>query len=72
MPQPKNRWFRVTAERFDWMPRKGLMISWKRGDIGYRPMACIEYGLSIDAIETIARPKNATVGKDGQVVFDAD
>lgn len=68
----RSRWFRVTAERFDWPVRPGLMISWKHGAIGYRPMGCIEYGLSIGAIETIAKPKNATVGKDGRVILHGD
>jgi len=67
-----SRWFRVTAERFDWIVRPGLMKSFKHGQIAYEPMACVEYGLSIGAIETIAKPKNAKVGKDGKIIWNAD
>ncbi|MFC6487364.1 hypothetical protein [Nitratireductor sp. GCM10026969] len=72
MPTPKSRWFRVTAERFDWIPRKGLMKSFKRGQVGYEPMGCVTYGLSIGAIETIAKPKNAKIGKDGKIEWDGN
>lgn len=67
-----SRWFRVTAERFDWMPKSNVMLSTPKDAIGYGTRACIEYGLSIGAIEQIAKPKNAKVGKDGKVIFDAD
>jgi hypothetical protein len=67
-----SRWFRVTAERFDWIIRPGLMKSWKKGAIGYEPQACIDYGIGIGAVEAIAKPKNAKVGKDGRVVLDGN
>lgn len=72
MPTPKSRWFRVIADRFDWMPRPGLMKCFKRGQIGYEQQACITYGLSIGAIETIKKPANAKVGKDGKIVWDGN
>lgn len=72
MAASNSRWFRVIADRFDWMPKSNFMLSTPRGAIGYGTRACIEYGLSIGAIEQIAKPKNARVGKDGRVVFDAE
>lgn len=62
-----SRWFRVTGERFDWFPRRNVIVAFKRGDIGYRPMACIEAGLAQGVIELIGKPAGATVAKDGTV-----
>ncbi|MER8827230.1 hypothetical protein NKH73_14170 [Mesorhizobium sp. M0938] len=67
-----SRWFRVTAERFDWLFAPNKMKAFRKGQIAYEPLACVEAGLSIGAIETIEKPANARVGKDGRVVFDAD
>lgn len=63
----KSRWFRVIADRFDWMPKPTVMVSFKRGDIGYKPQACIDAGLASGAIELIAKPRGATVDKAGRV-----
>lgn len=62
-----SRWFRVTGERFDWMPRPGLMVSFRRGEIAYKPEACINTGLAAGLIEVIPRPRGAHVDKAGRV-----
>lgn len=68
----ESRWFKVTGERFDWMPRPGLMISFPKGAIGYRPKACIEHGLAMGVIEVIRRPAGYSVNKAGEVVKSGD
>lgn len=68
----ESRWFRVIGARFDWMPKPGTMISYTRGDIGYRPSTCIEAGLASNVIEVIEKPKGFSVDKAGNVVKDAN
>lgn len=68
----ESRWFRVTGDRFDWMPKKGTMISFPRGSVGFRPLACIEQGLALGVIETIERPTGYSVDKAGNVVINGD
>lgn len=65
-----SRWFKVTGERFDWMPKPTVMISFRQGQIGYRPTACIEAGLAAGVIEVIAKPAGYSVDKAGNVVRD--
>jgi hypothetical protein len=67
-----SRWFRVTADRFDWLFAPNKMKAFRRGQIAYEPMACVQAGLAAGAIEVIEKPANARVGKDGRVVFDAN
>lgn len=67
---PGSRWFRVTGERFDWMPKSNVMISFPHDSIGYRPHACIEAGLAAGVIEVIDRPEGYSVDKAGNVVRD--
>ena len=64
-----SRWFKVTADRFDWVVRPTMMRSWKKGEIGYAPQKAIDIGLASGLIEVIKKPRNAHVGKDGQVYF---
>lgn len=64
-----SRWFRVIGERFDWRPKRTVMISWKRGDIDYRPLACIEEGLRQGVIEVIGKPAHLKVHA-GKVVLN--
>ena len=68
--QTTSRWFRVIADRFDWMPKPTVMVSFKKGDIGYRPTACIEAGLAEGAIEVIEKPAGYHVDKNGDVLLD--
>ncbi len=49
-------WFRVIAERFDWMPRRGVMISYPAGYVGYGTRACVARGVEIGAVEKIRKP----------------
>jgi len=65
---PSSRWFRVTGERFDWMPKPNVMISFLHGSIGYRPQACIDAGLAAEVIEVIEKPKGYSVDKAGNVL----
>lgn len=51
----------MIAERFDWSPKRGVMVSFKKGQVGYRPLKCIEAGLAIGAIELIEEG-NSEVG----------
>lgn len=69
---PSSRWFRVTGERFDWFVKRNVMISFPRGSIGYRPLACIEAGLAAGVIEVIDQPEGYSVDKAGNVVRDGD
>lgn len=62
-----TRWFRVTAKKFDWSPRRGYVVSYKSGAVGFGTRACIDHGLKIGAIELIDPPEDAKVGKDGSV-----
>lgn len=62
-----TRWFRVTANKFDWSPQRGYVVSYKQGDLGYGTRACIDQGLKIGAIELVDTPEGAKVGKDGSV-----
>lgn len=68
--QPTSRWFRVTGERFDWIPKPMTMISFPKGAIGYRPLACIEAGKAAGVIEVIDKPAGYSVDKAGNVVRD--
>lgn len=70
--QASSRWFRVTGARFDWMPKRNVMISFPQGAIGFRPLACIEAGLAAGVIEVIDRPEGYSVAKAGNVVRNAD
>lgn len=63
-----NRWFRVTADRFDWVVRPNMIVSFTKGAIDFRPKACIEAGLSLNAIEVISKPAGYRVDKSGKVV----
>lgn len=67
-----SRWFRVTGERFDWSPKPNVMITFPHGSIGYRPMACINVGVSTGVIEVIEHPKGYSVDKSGNVVRNGD
>lgn len=68
--QPKSRWFRVIADRFDWRPKRTVMISWKKGDIDFRPMDCIQKGMREGAIELIGKPAHLKTNKAGKVVLN--
>lgn len=65
-------WFKVKAERFDWIPQKGTMICYKRGTIGYQTRDCVNYGVGINAIEEIEKPKGVKVDKSGKVTLNAN
>lgn len=65
---PSSRWFRVTGDRFDWMPTPRTMISFPHGSIGYRPQACIDAGLATGVIEVIDKPAGYAVDKAGNVI----
>lgn len=65
-----SRWFRVTGERFDWMPKPNVMISFPHGSIGHRPQDCIDAGLAAGVIEIIEKPEGYSVDKAGNVVRD--
>lgn len=69
---PKSRWFRVIDERFDWVPKHGVMVSFPKGSIGYRPLDCIESGLAMGAIEVIDKPAGYSLDKAGNVVKNGD
>ena len=60
-------WFRVIADRFDWMPRQGVMISYPAGYVGYGTRACVARGLEIGAVEKIRKPAGYSVDKSGKV-----
>lgn len=64
----ESRWFKVTGEHFDWVPKFGTMISFPKGSIGFRPRACIDAGLAQGVIEVIEKPNGYTVDKAGNVV----
>ncbi|GEM_PF-2559798 len=68
--QPSSRWFQVTGERFDWKPKPNVLITFPHGSIGYRPLACIEAGLSLGLIKVIEKPDGYSVDKAGNVVRD--
>lgn len=61
------KWFRVTGERFDWMPTPRVMISFPHGHIDFRPKACIDAGLAAGLIETIKKPAGYSVDKAGRI-----
>lgn len=61
------KWFRVTGDRFDWMPTPRTMISFPHGYVGYRPQACIDAGLAAGVIEVIKKPAGYSVDKAGRV-----
>ena len=63
-------WFRVTAERFDWMPRRGVMICYPQGYVGFGTRACVACGIKLGVIERIRKPAGYAVGKDGKVTRD--
>ena len=69
---PGSRWFRVIAENWDWMPSRNVMVSFKRGVVDFRPLACIEAGLAASAIEVIEKPVGYSVDKAGNVVSRRD
>lgn len=69
---PSSRWFRVTGQRFDWMPKPRTMVSFPHGTIGYRPQACIEAGLAAGVIEVIDQPEGYSVDKAGNVIRNGD
>lgn len=66
---PTSRWFRVTADRFDWLFAPNKMKAFRKGQIAYEPLACVEAGLAAGAIELIEKPDGARVGKDGKVIL---
>lgn len=64
-----SRWFRVTADRFDWIFAPNKMKAFRKGQIAFEPLACVEAGLAAGAIVTIEKPDGARVGKDGKVIL---
>lgn len=63
-----SRWFRVTGDRFDWVFAPNKMKSFKKGQICYEPIACVELGKKLGLIEVIRKPRNMRVEKNGRVV----
>ena len=62
-----SRWFKVVSDRFDWMPKPGIMRVWHRDEIGYAPLACVQMGVRCGLIEMIERPEGYKVDKRGMV-----
>ena len=62
-----GQWFEVIADRFDWSPRRGYMISYRRGYVGYGTRACVAHGLRVGAVKRIQRPEGWSVDKSGRV-----
>lgn len=57
----------MTGPRFDWFPKRNVMISFPCGSIGYRPQTCIDAGIAAGVIEVIEKPSGYSVDKAGNV-----
>ena len=63
--KPRLRFFRVIGPRFDWMPKRGIMVAYQRGYEGPGTRACVNKGLSLGLIEEINRPLGSGDDKRG-------
>lgn len=61
--KPRVKFFRVTGPRFDWMPKRGVMVAYKHGYEGPGTKACVAKGLSLGLIVEIPRPEGQTIAK---------
>ncbi len=60
----KSRWFECVVDRFDFIPRPGVMILFRRGMIGYGNAELFRQAGS--RVKRIKRPDGYMVGKDGK------
>lgn len=59
-------WFEVTADRFDWMPNKNVVIRYPKGGPHHGTRACVDAGEKAGKVKRMAKaPKGWKVGKDG-------
>lgn len=63
--KPRVKFFRVTGPRFDWMPKRGVMVAYLHGYEGPGTRACVAKGLSLGLVEEIERPQGSRINKGG-------
>lgn len=63
-------WFRVVADRFDWVKRRGRVVCHVPGVPYFGTTRCLEDGIAQGVVEEIDRPAGLRVGKDGKVYHE--